>query len=97
MNIVAFEFSKHASHRAKNRAISPEAVEEVISMGREYDAGSGCRGYFLGDSVASDIERDCSLKLTKSRRLAVILADAKVITVERCHRPPRWWRPTQQA
>ena len=97
MNIVAVEFSKHASLRAKHRAISPQAVEDVFALGREYDAGSGCRAYFLGDSVASDIERDCSLKLTKFRRLAVILADAKVITVERCHRPPRWWRPTQQA
>ncbi len=94
MNVVTLELSKHASHRAKNRAISPQSVEAVIDLGREYNAGAGCLGYFLSGNMTRSMEHNSDLNLDRSRGLAVILAGARIVTIQHCGRPPRSWRPT---
>lgn len=88
------DFSGHARHRAKNRSITHEAIEAVMTWGRLFSAGKGCFAYFLGRRVVRHLRQRMGLNLERFRDIAVIESlDGVLVTVEHLARPPRHWRP----
>ncbi|MCC6463986.1 MAG: hypothetical protein IT463_01450 [Planctomycetes bacterium] len=88
------EYSGHARHRAKNRSISGDAIDAVMTWGRLFHAGKGCLAYFLGRRIVLHLRRRLGLNLDRYRDIAVIESlDGMLVTVEHLSRPPRHWRP----
>lgn len=82
------ELTLHAERRAKNRSISQAIIDALVDYGTEYDAGNGCRAYFIGERIASMLGK----AITACRNKAVILYGEQVVTVHHCEHPPRSWR-----
>ena len=82
------ELTLHAARRAKNRSIGQRIIDLLMDYGMEYDAGNGCRAYFVGRRLAGAIGG----MLMACRNKAVIVYGQQIVTVHHCEHPPRSWR-----
>ena len=79
------DFTNHARHRQRQRAISDELVREAIWWGREFRQRDGCTVYRVGRREAQEAGR------REIRGLVVVLSpNGAVITVYRSRDWPCW-------
>lgn len=89
----ALRFTTHASIRCQQRGLDGDAVQSVLTHGKEYHAGDGSKAYFLGKRAVIEAKRRYGIDLDRWRDTAVIVSkEDAIITVQHVARPKRSWR-----
>lgn len=85
------QFTRHARHRAEQRAISGSVIGLILDYGECRDAGEGGRKFVLSKASLRALRRDLGNRvpsnLARFRRAYVVAAQGRVVTVAFSRRP----------
>lgn len=87
----SLQLTRHARHRAEQRAIPHPVIGLIVEYGESQDAGGGAQKYALSKSGMRDLRRDLGpaapKNLERYRKAYVVTAEGKIVTVAFTQRP----------
>lgn len=87
----AIQFTRHARHRAEQRAIPGAVIGLILDYGECCEAGEGARKFALSKASLRALRRDLGVQapgnLERFRKAYVVAAEGRVVTVAFARRP----------
>lgn len=88
---TSLQLTRHARHRAEQRAIPQPVIRLIMDYGECQDTGDGAKKFALSKSGMRDLRRDLGPEAPKNlkryRKAYVVAAEGNIITVAFTQRP----------
>lgn len=87
----ALQFTRHARHRAEQRAVPGPVIGLILDYGECRDAGEGARKFALSKASLRALRRDLGVRvpgdLERFRKAYVVALQGRIVTVAFSRRP----------